>query len=155
MYQSRWKYYLAIVLDLFMRFAWALQFVPATADSPLGSWWSMGYNPLIAGVEMVRRTGWAMLRVENEHLQEVVYRARREEEERRNQAEHSVSAGTHGVLGEPLLLLVDGEGEFSPEEQQAAREAQKPKTSGFKLLLEIALLVAAVLAVSLIAYFTN
>jgi len=165
MYRARWKYYVAIVLDCFMRFAWALQFVPASADSPLGAWWSAGYNPLVAGVEMLRRAGWAMLRVENEHLQEIVYKAHRMDAERLTQTEHNVKH-THArdvPVGSDLVdvedldaeLLVDGEGEFSELEQAAAREAQQPRTSGLKLLLEIALLASGVVAISLIAYFTN
>ena len=131
LYGNGFKYWCAIVLDLFFRFAWALTFVPTNADSPLGDWFKKGLNPLVTGMEIVRRAVWALFRVENEHLAQVVDYQR----------------------------MLDEASAADPYGEQAQRDAESAQaqsvTSGLKLLVEIIVLAGCVLAVALISYFTH
>ena len=65
MYPSLTVYYLAIVVDLVLRFLWVLSLLPpATLGGLLGHQLSF----FLGSVEIIRRSMWGILRVENEHL---------------------------------------------------------------------------------------
>ncbi|TDH66558.1 uncharacterized protein CCR75_006087 [Bremia lactucae] len=64
MFSHKWVYYVAIVFDLFLRFAWTLTLIP-----PRGATWLPLYlQPFTMVVELFRRTFWSFFRLENEHL---------------------------------------------------------------------------------------
>lgn len=164
-YGARWKYYSAIVLDLFFRFAWALTFVPAGAQSPLGKWWTKGLNPLVAGMEMGRRAVWALFRVENEHLVQIVNaRQRQREEEEEQEQEELANQGAGAAFGSARKHSQD-EFDYDPvamtdqhslrNQARAHAEANRRAfTTGLKLLLEIVALASVVTGAALISYFT-
>ena len=141
-YRSRTFYYSAIVLDLFFRFAWALTFVPASAESPLGDWYLHSLTPVVSGMEVIRRGVWSLIRVENEHLTQMSQK----EDDAASAAAHEAIANqlTHGLLED------DAE-----EVQDEVDATQRKKQKGWMLLLEIAGIIAIVLAVALVSYFTN
>jgi len=67
MYPDKRLYYGAMVLDLFLRFAWSLTLIPQLGVllGTLGS----SYMPMMLGwLELCRRAMWSVLRVEYEHL---------------------------------------------------------------------------------------
>lgn len=132
-YPNRAFYYVAIVLDLFFRFAWALTFVPTDA-SPFGVWFHQALNPVSAGCEIVRRGVWALIRVENEHLTQITSFQR-------------LHDASEQMLPEEYL-------EDEEEEAQLDEEA-RTTTRGWVLLAEIVVLVAIVLTVALVSYFTH
>lgn len=68
MFGSMWIYYVAIFADLILRFAWTVTLIPQTAGSPLPDSIMQYITPLLAVMEIFRRTFWAFFRLENEHL---------------------------------------------------------------------------------------
>ncbi|GBG28204.1 Xenotropic and polytropic retrovirus receptor 1-like [Hondaea fermentalgiana] len=61
---SRFPYYIFIVLDFFLRYLWTVTLLPSMT---LGKTWLFSTTPLIM-FEVMRRTMWGLIRVENEHL---------------------------------------------------------------------------------------
>jgi hypothetical protein len=62
-------YYIAIVEDFVLRFAWTLTLIPTSGSSDLfGADFTYYLTPALAIVELCRRAAWAIFRVENEHL---------------------------------------------------------------------------------------
>jgi hypothetical protein len=61
-------YYLAIVVDLFLRFFWAYTLIPYSANRNAFSVLSLYVAPFAAVAEILRRTMWSVLRLENEHV---------------------------------------------------------------------------------------
>ena len=68
MYQHRVGYYVAICLDLFLRYLWVLSLVPHKDKSPFGRVFTDYFSPFFGILEICRRTMWGFFRVENEHL---------------------------------------------------------------------------------------
>lgn len=67
MLSNRNVYYLAIVSDLVLRFFWTYTLIPGTEnifDVSVG----LVLSPFAAVAEILRRTMWSVLRLENEHL---------------------------------------------------------------------------------------
>ncbi len=64
-------YYAAMILDLILRFLWTLTLIPDTSDNPLSAGLQNYLLPFLAIGEVLRRSMWALLRVENEHLHNV------------------------------------------------------------------------------------
>ena len=61
-------YYIAIVIDLFLRFFWAYTLIPYSANKNAFSVLSLYVAPFAAVAEILRRTMWSVLRLENEHV---------------------------------------------------------------------------------------
>ena len=79
MFKSNYYYYIAIVVDIFLRFLWTLSIIPSEGGNPFvpsnpSSSSQTTYNPLIyltpfiPWAEIVRRCIWGCFRLENEHL---------------------------------------------------------------------------------------
>lgn len=68
MFPQRWVYYVAIVVDLFARFAWTLTLLPQGEDSPFSPDFVLYLQPSLAAGEILRRTMWGMFRLEWEHI---------------------------------------------------------------------------------------
>ena len=69
MYNSRYYYYVAIVLDFFGRFVWTLTLIPVMRLGPFGTdQFVMSFRNYFGVIEILRRTMWAFFRCENEHL---------------------------------------------------------------------------------------
>jgi hypothetical protein len=68
LYPSRLVYYGAMIIDLFMRFAWTVTLVPTGADSPLPEDFMVYMAPMLASGEILRRTMWGFFRLEWEHI---------------------------------------------------------------------------------------
>eukprot|EP00457_Paulinella_chromatophora_P002958 gb/GEZN01002963.1/.p1 GENE.gb/GEZN01002963.1/~~gb/GEZN01002963.1/.p1 ORF type:complete len:717 (-),score=86.45 gb/GEZN01002963.1/:127-2277(-) len=68
MYPSVWIYYAAMVLDLALRFTWSLTLIPVAASSPMPPWAMEIITPMLAVLEILRRSFWSLLRIEHEHL---------------------------------------------------------------------------------------
>ncbi|KAJ0402715.1 hypothetical protein P43SY_007857 [Pythium insidiosum] len=64
MFSRRWVYYVAIVADLVLRFAWTLTLIPPGSSSSL----PLYLQPFTMVLELFRRTFWGFFRLENEHL---------------------------------------------------------------------------------------
>ncbi|TYZ53839.1 hypothetical protein PybrP1_009810, partial [[Pythium] brassicae (nom. inval.)] len=64
MFSRTWVYYVAIVADLFLRFAWTLSLVPPQSSRML----PLYLQPFTMVAELFRRTFWSFFRLENEHL---------------------------------------------------------------------------------------
>jgi hypothetical protein len=64
-------YYLAIVLDFVLRFSWTLSLMSTSSYSNSGTFVSGVLSPLQL-IEVVRRTIWCLIRVENEHLNNTI-----------------------------------------------------------------------------------
>jgi xenotropic and polytropic retrovirus receptor 1 len=60
-------YYAAAVADLVLRFAWAYTLIPDSDQKNLISLGS-AMAPITAALEIIRRSMWSVLRLENEHL---------------------------------------------------------------------------------------
>jgi hypothetical protein len=61
-------YVLAIILDFFLRFAWAMTFLPPSGGFFAGAFFQNVLGPTLAALEILRRTMWMWFRLENEHL---------------------------------------------------------------------------------------
>jgi hypothetical protein len=61
-----WLYYLAIVSDLFLRFLWVNTLIPPGSTSRLAL--PLYMNAFLMVMEIIRRSFWCILRLENEHL---------------------------------------------------------------------------------------
>ncbi len=57
MFPRTYIYYIAIAIDLVLRFAWILTFTQVK-HSPLGEHAAFYVNPFLATAELIRRTGW-------------------------------------------------------------------------------------------------
>jgi hypothetical protein len=75
LYDNKAVYYIAMVLDLFMRFSWTLTLLPtlyftSSADKshPFDADWLIVIQPLLAAMEVIRRGMWSTLRIENEYI---------------------------------------------------------------------------------------
>eukprot|EP00301_Raphidiophrys_heterophryoidea_P022258 c6459_g1_i1.p1 GENE.c6459_g1_i1~~c6459_g1_i1.p1 ORF type:complete len:428 (-),score=73.46 c6459_g1_i1:175-1458(-) len=68
MFQRKWIYYTAIFADLVMRFLWTLTLISFAKETPVGYALSNFLQPILTSVELARRTMWACLRLETEHL---------------------------------------------------------------------------------------
>ena len=73
MYTRHWFYYVAIIADFVLRFFWISTIIPATVQNPIlkysqGFAWISSVSP---GLELLRRTIWGFIRLENEHLNNV------------------------------------------------------------------------------------
>lgn len=64
MFSKRWYYYVAIVADLFLRFAWMLTLIPPQSSQLL----PLYLPPFTMVLELCRRTFWSFFWLENEHL---------------------------------------------------------------------------------------
>ncbi|KAF1772506.1 EXS, C-terminal [Phytophthora cactorum] len=65
MFSRKWIYYVAIVADLFLRFAWTLTLIPPRG---VARWLPLYLQPFTMVLELFRRTFWSFFRLENEHL---------------------------------------------------------------------------------------
>ncbi|KAL1518912.1 hypothetical protein AB1Y20_003185 [Prymnesium parvum] len=63
---NRWPYCVALVLDFFLRFVWTLTLAPGT--TPFGSFVDTTLSPMLAYLEIGRRSLWSLIRLEREHL---------------------------------------------------------------------------------------
>ena len=68
MYSSKTVYYVCIVADLFLRFAWSLTLVPRGEHAPFAPSVIIYLQPLLAVAEVTRRCMWGALRLEYEHI---------------------------------------------------------------------------------------
>lgn len=77
MYSRWWLYPLAIVLDALFRLTWVLNII-FIGEGEYGIEYVIYlYSPLIAFAEVLRRTMWALLRMENEQVNNIIgYRDR-------------------------------------------------------------------------------
>ena len=62
-----WPYYCAIVFDLFLRFFWSYTLIPQRDQQDFSDI-GVIISPISAIAEILRRTMWSVLRLENEHL---------------------------------------------------------------------------------------
>ena len=145
MYKWRPFYYSAIVLDLVFRFIWSLTFVPASTENPLGSWYVHSLIPVISACEIIRRGVWALIRVENEHLNVITNYKPPEAPPMGEEARSG-----DGIDDHYSSLFASAE----EADQQDADDDRGP-TKGFTLILEIAALIIIVGSVALVSYFTH
>ena len=68
MYANKSVYYVCIVADLFLRFAWSLTLVPRGEHAPFAPGVIIYLQPLLAIAEVTRRCMWGALRLEYEHI---------------------------------------------------------------------------------------
>jgi hypothetical protein len=90
------NYYFAIVADLALRFLWTLSLIPASDSSPFRSHLQVYLAPALAALEILRRTMWSCLRLENEHLHNCDRFARLQQE----QMHKELSTTGHGHAGD-------------------------------------------------------
>jgi hypothetical protein len=64
MFYRPWLYYLAISVNVVLRFNWCLSFTPFD----WASWQQTVIVPIIVGVELTRRAAWGILSVEYQHV---------------------------------------------------------------------------------------
>ncbi|GMI20799.1 hypothetical protein TeGR_g11742 [Tetraparma gracilis] len=65
----KWLYGIFIPLDLVMRFLWTLTLIPIdNDDGPFDTVIVQALSPFLAIVEVTRRLGWALLRIEHEYV---------------------------------------------------------------------------------------
>eukprot|EP00658_Telonema_sp_P-2_P006906 TRINITY_DN12595_c0_g1_i1.p1 TRINITY_DN12595_c0_g1~~TRINITY_DN12595_c0_g1_i1.p1 ORF type:complete len:762 (+),score=173.48 TRINITY_DN12595_c0_g1_i1:164-2449(+) len=125
MFKYRAFYYIAIFLDVFLRFLWVITLVPHNSKAPFGTDFVATISPFLGYAEILRRTMWGFIRVENEHL--------------------SNFSGYRKVKFVPLPF---------DEETRLEDDATKRKRSCVGLV-EIVLFVLAVTAFGVIAYVTK
>jgi len=63
-----WFYYVAIILDLLLRFLWTLTLLPAATDGPL-QYFQYRYKHFLPGAELLRRSMWTWLMFENQQIE--------------------------------------------------------------------------------------
>jgi hypothetical protein len=63
---ARWPYYVAVGADLVLRFLWTLTLAPGS--TPFGSFVNDSIVPALAYLEVVRRSMWSAIRIENEQI---------------------------------------------------------------------------------------
>eukprot|EP00656_Telonema_subtile_P004367 TRINITY_DN11984_c0_g1_i3.p1 TRINITY_DN11984_c0_g1~~TRINITY_DN11984_c0_g1_i3.p1 ORF type:complete len:238 (+),score=68.18 TRINITY_DN11984_c0_g1_i3:90-803(+) len=68
MFRHHCYYWAAILVDIFMRFLWVITLVPHNKKAPFGSDFYNTLSPFLGMIEILRRTMWGFIRVENEHL---------------------------------------------------------------------------------------
>jgi hypothetical protein len=123
----KYVYYIAIVVDLFLRFAWTFTLIPAGAASPLSPKLMQYVTPCLAAGEILRRTMWGCFRLENEHLK----RAR--------------EAGNIDQLG---FIPSHLESEHGPKEKDTS-------VSGNRVLSEVLVLISVVLGLAVLVMVTE
>jgi len=62
-----WFYYVAIILDLVLRFLWTLTLLPSATTGPL-QYFQYRYKHFLPGVELLRRSMFSWLRFEKEQI---------------------------------------------------------------------------------------
>ncbi|KAF0688924.1 Aste57867_19549 [Aphanomyces stellatus] len=68
MYRRRTVYYVAILLNFFLCYAWVLTLIPPSAEQALNHSFFVYIHPFSMVLEPIRRTMWSFFAVENEHL---------------------------------------------------------------------------------------
>ncbi|EQC36068.1 hypothetical protein SDRG_06803 [Saprolegnia diclina VS20] len=68
MYPRRTVYYIAIIADFFLCYAWVLTLIPPSAEQALNHSFFVYIHPFSMVLEPIRRTIWSFFTVENEHL---------------------------------------------------------------------------------------
>ncbi|RHZ26751.1 hypothetical protein DYB26_008302 [Aphanomyces astaci] len=68
MYRRGSLYYVAIVINFFLCFAWVLTLIPPSAEQALNHSFFVYIHPFSMLLEPMRRTMWSFFTVENEHL---------------------------------------------------------------------------------------
>ena len=70
MYSRQWLYYFAALVDLFLRFFWISTILPAVGavNNPISVIRLEWVGSVAPGLELMRRTIWSFVRLENEHL---------------------------------------------------------------------------------------
>ena len=125
MYPNRAVYYIAIVADLFLRFAWSLTLVPRGDNAPFAPSVIVYLQPLLAIGEVTRRCMWGALRLEYEHIAVLGYR----------KADGAGGAGGVGGAGGAAATANDGR-------------------SGWSIILEVAVITLMVLSIGMVAALT-
>jgi hypothetical protein len=116
-------YYVAVVVDFVLRFAWTATLVPhwfsSFGDSDglhgVPTWVPQALLPLVAAGEILRRTMWAIFRLETEHL--------------------------HNTEGFRRVDLIPLHFDHAPEEQQSETKERRPATG---MLIELLFYVLVV-----------
>ncbi|EQC41991.1 hypothetical protein SDRG_00838 [Saprolegnia diclina VS20] len=117
----KWTYYVAIVLDFFLRFFWTLTLVPSSGYGPIPGHIQLYLDPVLASAEVFRRSMWGLLRVEYEHI--VV----------QSMDQESPSS-------------TDSEIDYEEEEEDTS-----PKSYPIRVFIEITVIVVLVVTVALVA----
>jgi hypothetical protein len=143
-------YYFAIITDLGLRFLWTLSLIPATDSSPFRSHLQMYLSPGLAALEILRRTMWACLRLENEHLNNVGrYR------KVNFVPTHFENDPSPLLRSSPSLRRRAGEEAGDSGKAQSSAGNDNSSKSGTAVLTEIALFVLCLLCIAAIAVFTK
>eukprot|EP00753_Platysulcus_tardus_P019088 PLAT7049.2.p1 GENE.PLAT7049.2~~PLAT7049.2.p1 ORF type:complete len:780 (-),score=368.98 PLAT7049.2:71-2410(-) len=66
-----WFYYVAIFMDLVLRFFWTLSLIPNSVNGPFHKELGVYIGSVAGIVEIFRRSMWGCIRLENEHLSNV------------------------------------------------------------------------------------
>lgn len=72
MYHRYHLYYVAIVVDLVLRFAWTLSLLPQNLSASTAYTLSFQLTPFLAAAEQCRRCMWGLIRIEWEHVRRAV-----------------------------------------------------------------------------------
>ena len=141
MYHSS-VYYFAIVTDLGLRFLWTLSLIPKNDSSPFQSNLQTYLSPGLAALEIMRRTMWACLRLENEHIN---------------------NCGKYRKVGfvpthfesDPRPKLTRGRDQQESEAKDYASRGGKNQKSAKSVLFEIVMFALCLLCIAAIAVFTR
>ncbi|CAN0300726.1 unnamed protein product, partial [Ectocarpus sp. 8 AP-2014] len=68
LYRNKTLYTSVAAVNLLLRFLWTVTLVPENAPNLFPHDFQIYLSPFIAAAEIVRRTMWGFIRVENEHL---------------------------------------------------------------------------------------
>ncbi|CAK4077925.1 unnamed protein product [Aphanomyces euteiches] len=68
MYRRRSIYYVAIIVNFFLCYAWVLTLIPPSAEQAINHSFFVYIHPFSMILEPIRRTLWSFFTVENEHL---------------------------------------------------------------------------------------
>ena len=126
MYPNRAVYYISMVADLFLRFAWSLTLVPRGDNAPFAPNVIVYLQPILAMAEVVRRCMWGALRLEYEHICVLGYK--------------KVEGGTTAQAG-----AAGG---------AAAAAASNDGRSGWSIILEVGVITMMVLSIGMVAALT-
>ncbi|ETW08371.1 hypothetical protein H310_00966 [Aphanomyces invadans] len=121
-----WTYYVAMAVDLFLRFGWTLTLIPPQGYGPFPSNVQIYLDPILASAEVCRRSMWGLIRVEYEHT--VRFSSRNKD--------------------------ID-EARPSPDEDSDEDDDNRDEKYSFWVLVEILLVVALVLVVAAVAILTR
>ena len=128
MYSSKTVYYVCIVADLFLRFAWSLTLVPRGEHAPFAPSVIIYLQPMLAVAEVTRRCMWGALRLEWEHINVLGFK----------KAE-GVAAGNVTASGTGSASTASGTSD---------------SRTGCGVILEVAVITMMVLSVGLVAAMT-